>query len=106
MTAVEAPPRATSPNPRVVFASAIVAVAGLIACVVALVVGGGAQAIIVSGLPNPGSGTVWGAPLANLLVILSSVVTVGCLLAATWLVPSYTGNLGQATRNLMLLASA
>jgi putative copper resistance protein D len=68
--------------------------------------GGGARTIIVAGVANPGSGTIWGAPLATLLVELCATITVGCVLAATWLLPSYTGALGRTSRSLMVIASA
>jgi len=94
-----------SPSARVVATAVIIAATGLLACVVALIVGGGAKVIIVAGLPNPGSGTIWGAPLATLLNEVMAIVTIGCLLGATWLIPSRTGHLGRTSRSLMVLAS-
>jgi len=101
-------PKSTSasPSPRVLLAALIIGLSGFAACVVGLVTGGGAKTVTVAGLPYAGAGTIWGAPLATLLVTLSATIAVGCFLGAVWLIPSRTGGLGTAGRNLMVLGAS
>jgi len=64
---------------------------GMVAVLVAALVIGGAQAPPVAGLPDAGPVTAWGLPLAQLATQAAAVVTVGCLLMAAFLLPSYNG---------------
>lgn len=94
------------PGGRVLAAAGIILGTGVLTLAVALILGGGTKVAIVAGISNPGSGTLWGAPLSTLVVQVCAVMTVGCVLAATWLIPSVTGSLGRTARSLMVLAGA
>jgi cytochrome c oxidase assembly factor CtaG/putative copper export protein len=73
-----------------------IGVAGITAVLVlfvALLLGGGAGAPAVAGLPDPGAVTRWGLPVAKLVLTAASVVTVG-LLALAVMLPAPKGELG------------
>jgi putative copper resistance protein D len=72
----------------------------LLVLFVALLLGGGAGASAVTGLPDPGAVTRWGLPVAKLVLTTASVVTVG-LLALAVMLPAPKGELGpDAVRTL------
>ena len=60
----------------------------VVATAIGLVAADGAYATALPGLPDPGPVVGWGAPLLRVLTDLAAVLTVGWLLAATFLDPS------------------
>jgi cytochrome c oxidase assembly factor CtaG/putative copper export protein len=83
-TATPAPPRT---GHRRLLIGLIAAAAGLVVLVVALRVGGGAGTRRLAGLPDPGTGTAWGLPVARLLTDALGTLTVGLVVAAAFLLP-------------------
>lgn len=79
---------------------AVVAAAG--AVVTALALGGGAPQPSAAGLPDAGPFVGWALPLAGLLARLASIVTIGFLIAATFLLP----NRGDDVEGLSAVAVA
>jgi cytochrome c oxidase assembly factor CtaG/putative copper export protein len=72
---------------------------GLVALVVALLVGGGSPQPPIAGLPSSGAGTGWALPVSRLLTDAAGIFTVGLLLSAALLLPSKDGRLtGVAVR--------
>lgn len=74
--------------------------AGVVALVVALVLGGGAPQDALPGLPDPGAFVAWSLPLVTLISRLSAVLTIGFLILATFLLP----NRGDDVEGLSALA--
>ncbi|WP_433511558.1 cytochrome c oxidase assembly protein [Nonomuraea sp. CA-143628] len=69
------------------------------ALTIAMLAGGAAFAVVISGLADAGLLTRWGLPLAKLAADLAAITTVGMLLTAAVLLPSDKGLLpGQAKR--------
>ncbi|MEU6782804.1 hypothetical protein ABZ912_26710 [Nonomuraea angiospora] len=83
---------------------AATAIAGA-ALAVGLVVGGAATTVEIAGLPDAGTVTRWGLPVARLGADLSAVTTVGMLLMAAVLLPSTKGPLSPEARGYARLAS-
>src|SRR5471032_164576 len=72
---------------------------GLVALVVALLVGGGSPQPPIAGLPSSGAGTGWALPVSRLLTDAAGIFTVGLLLSAALRLPSKDGRLtGVAVR--------
>ncbi|WP_026311516.1 cytochrome c oxidase assembly protein [Parafrankia elaeagni] len=77
----------------------VAAVAAAVALIVLLVIVATAPAeVSLPGLPDAGSLTHWGLPIARVVGEVASVGTVGWLLAAAVLIPSQQGRLGAAAR--------
>jgi putative copper resistance protein D len=87
---------------RLAVAAAGAAIAGL---VIAMIAGGAAFPRIIPGLPDTGTFTRWGLPVANLGMDVSGMLTVGLLLAATVLLPSDKGVLGKTAAGYLRAAS-
>ncbi|MFI9848285.1 cytochrome c oxidase assembly protein [Nonomuraea sp. NPDC051941] len=87
---------------RLLLAATAIAGAALAA---GLVVGGAATTVEIAGLPDAGTVTRWGLPLARLGADLSAVTTVGLLLMATVLLPSAKGLLSPEARGYARMAS-
>lgn len=81
---------------------ALALLAGIGAVVIALVVAGGAPQPAVEGLPDAGPIVGWMLPVVGFLARTASVVTIGFLLAATFLLP----NRGDEVEGLSALAVA
>mgnify|MGYP001172740561 CR=1 FL=1 len=79
--------------------AAIIGVAAIAVCAIALiaslVAGGAVTAQVIPGLPDPGSLTRWGLPTARNLSALTGALTVGLLLLAAVLLPSERGRLDE-----------
>ncbi len=73
---------------------------------VGLVVAGGAYVAAPEGLPDTGAIVGWGAPITRVLTDLAAVVTVGFLLAATFLDPSGKDGVVSRTGRSDLLRAA
>jgi putative copper export protein len=78
---------------RTVSTVAALAVAGTVAMVLALVLGGGAPERDPSGLTEVGAGTAWALPVLRLLSDVTAVACIGALLAAAVLLPDDEGRL-------------
>ncbi|WP_018502904.1 cytochrome c oxidase assembly protein [Parafrankia discariae] len=77
----------------------VVALAALLALLALVaVVATGPAAVALPGLPDPGSLTHWGLPVARVVSEVAAVGTVGWLLAAAVLIPTQKGRLGAAAR--------
>ncbi|ABW11903.1 copper resistance D domain protein [Parafrankia sp. EAN1pec] len=77
----------------------VVALAALLALVALLaVVATGPAGVALPGLPDAGSLTHWGLPVARMVSEVAAVGTVGWLLAAAVLIPAQQGRLGAAAR--------
>jgi cytochrome c oxidase assembly factor CtaG/putative copper export protein len=85
--------------------SVAAAVVSLLVLLVALVLGNGATAPAVPGVSDPGDVTRWGLPVAKLVLIAASSVTVG-LLALAVMLPAPRGQLSQDALRAMRAASA
>ncbi|MET9340965.1 cytochrome c oxidase assembly protein [Nonomuraea sp. NPDC003804] len=79
--------------------------AALLALVIAMVAGGAAFPRIIPGLPDEGTLTRWGLPIAKLVMDVAGVLTVGLLLAATFFLPSDKGMLGKSALSYVQAAS-
>ncbi|MGV9302815.1 MULTISPECIES: cytochrome c oxidase assembly protein [unclassified Nonomuraea] len=79
--------------------------AALLALVIAMVAGGAAFPRIIPGLPDEGTLTRWGLPIAKLVMDVAGVLTVGLLLAATFFLPSDKGMLGKTALSYVQAAS-
>jgi cytochrome c oxidase assembly factor CtaG/putative copper export protein len=77
------------------YAVAVCLLAGA-SLVIALRAGGGAPQPVPVGLPDAGSITGWGLPLARLTADLAGMVAIGALLSVTWLL---SGSAGGLTRS-------
>lgn len=84
-------PADTAPQVRRWGVSAVVA--GLVALVVALILGGGAAPAVL-GVSDPGAVTRWGLPIAKFVLNASAAVTLG-LLGLTVVLPVRNGGLGD-----------
>lgn len=67
---------------------AILLAAAVVAAAVGIVVAGGSYAAPLPGIPDSGAVVAWGTPILRALTNLAAVVTIGWLLAATFLDPS------------------
>ncbi|OHV27710.1 copper resistance protein CopD [Parafrankia soli] len=77
----------------------VVALAALVALVALVaVVATGPAAVDLPGLPDAGSLTHWGLPVARVVSEVAAVGTVGWLLAAAVLIPAQQGRLGAVAR--------
>ncbi|MEX5713361.1 cytochrome c oxidase assembly protein [Parafrankia sp. FMc6] len=77
----------------------VVALAALLALVALVaVVATGPAAVDLPGLPDAGSLTHWGLPVARVVSEVAAVGTVGWLLAAAVLIPAQQGRLGAVAR--------
>ncbi|SEG85517.1 putative copper resistance protein D [Nonomuraea solani] len=89
--------------------AARLALAGVAAAVVALVIGmiagGRAFPRIIPGLPDSGAIVRWGLPLSKLFMDAAGVVTVGLLLMAAALLPNDKGVLGKSALDYVKAAS-
>jgi len=72
---------------RVVRAAAIAAAAAAVALVAAMLLGGAAAEEVVPGLGDAGTATRWGLPVSRVVMDIAAALTVGALLAATFLLP-------------------
>ena len=93
-TTPQSPVRRGAPASRPVSRPALAAVLAslaalaLVATAVGLVLAEGSYSPAIEGLPDPGAIVGWGAPIARVLTLLAAILTVGWLLAATFLDPS------------------
>ncbi|WP_017541114.1 cytochrome c oxidase assembly protein [Nocardiopsis halophila] len=89
--------------------AAIIGVAALAVCAIALigslVAGGAVTAQVIPGLPDPGSLTRWGLPVARNATALAGALTVGLLLLAAVLLPSDKGVLSDRATGYVRAAS-
>ncbi|MEU3163211.1 cytochrome c oxidase assembly protein [Streptosporangium sp. NPDC006930] len=92
-------------NGRVVKLALAGAAAAVAALVIAMIAGGAASPRIIPGLPDQGSFTRWGLPLAKLAMDAAGVLTVGTLLAAAFLLPNDKGLLGKPALGYVKAAS-
>ncbi|MEU8040637.1 cytochrome c oxidase assembly protein [Streptosporangium sp. NPDC049078] len=92
-------------NGRVVKLALAGAAAAVAALVIAMIAGGAASPRIIPGLPDQGSFTRWGLPLAKLTMDAAGVLTVGTLLAAAFLLPNDKGLLGKPALGYVKAAS-
>ncbi|WP_067970558.1 cytochrome c oxidase assembly protein [Nocardiopsis trehalosi] len=81
------------------------AAAGLIALIISLVAGGAVTAQVIPGLPDAGSLTRWGLPIAKTTMDFAGALTVGLLLLAAFLLPADKGVLGSAAVGYVRAAS-
>ncbi|MBR8740673.1 cytochrome c oxidase assembly protein [Nocardiopsis sp. MG754419] len=61
----------------------------------ALVLGGSVFAQVIPGLPDAGEAVRWGMPIAKTVMDTGAVLTIGLLLMAVLLLPSYKGHLSD-----------
>jgi len=80
-----------------------ITVVALMACVVAVVVGG-AAAPAVAGLQDPGAVVRWGLPLVRVVHDLAASLTIGLLVVGALLLPGTTGSKGREAPPTMLRA--
>jgi len=92
-------------NGRVVKLALAGVAAAVAALVIAMIAGGAASPRIIPGLPDQGSFTRWGLPLAKLAMDVAGVLTVGTLLAAAFLLPNDKGLLGKPALDYVKAAS-
>ncbi|GAA4186036.1 cytochrome c oxidase assembly protein [Streptosporangium oxazolinicum] len=92
-------------NGRAVKLALAGAAAAVAALVIAMIAGGAASPRIIPGLPDQGSFTRWGLPLAKLAMDAAGVLTVGTLLAAAFLLPNDKGLLGKSALGYVKAAS-
>ncbi|MGJ6961586.1 cytochrome c oxidase assembly protein [Streptosporangium sp. G11] len=92
-------------NGRVVKLALAGAAAAVVALVIAMIAGGAASPRIIPGLPDQGSFTRWGLPLAKLAMDAAGVLTVGTLLVAAFLLPNDKGLLGKSALGYVKAAS-
>jgi cytochrome c oxidase assembly factor CtaG/putative copper export protein len=78
---------------------------GLLALVVALLVGGGAPQPPIAGLPDAGAGTGWALPVSRFLTDTAGVLTVGLLLSSALLLPTKQGRLAGVSVRLTTWAA-
>ena len=64
-----------------------VLVAGIVALVLCLFLGGAASPAAVAGLPDAGAGTQWALPLASFIAETAAVLALGAALLAAALIP-------------------
>ena len=100
-TSTRAAPATRSPNLTLLGVG--VAVLGLIAMAVGLVVAGGSYEPSTPGLPDPGPIVGWGLPILRMLTLLAGALTVGWLIGAAFLDPQGKGGVVSPTgrRDLM-----
>lgn len=67
---------------------AILPVVAIISLVLALLLGGGAPAAGLPGIPDPGVLTGWTVPVLNFVTRAGAVVSIGFLIAAAFLIPA------------------
>lgn len=89
----------------VVLAAAAAAAACLVALILAMLLGGAGYPQISPGLPDPGSLTRWGLPVARTAVDVSAALTAGLLVLAVFLLPLQRGGLGEQARSYVRAAS-
>ena len=75
-------------------------VVGLLACVVAVALGGAALAP-VAGVSDAGAAVRWSLPLLRVAHDLAASVTIGLLVVAAWLVPGPKGSATQASPTML-----
>lgn len=102
--------RETKTNERgsgetIVLLTASAAAACLVALLLALVLGGAAVSRAVPGLPDPGTLTLWGLPIATTVMDVFAALTLGLLVLAAFLLPSAKGALGGQARSYVRAAS-
>lgn len=94
-TSTRAAPATRSPNLTLLGVG--VAVLGLIAMAVGLVVAGGSYEPSTPGLPDPGPIVGWGLPILRMLTLLAGALTVGWLIGAAFLDPQGKGGVVSLT---------
>lgn len=81
------------------------AAACLVALILALLLGGAGYPQITPGLPDPGTLTRWGLPVAKTTVDVSAALTVGLLVLAVFLIPLERAALGGQAQGYVRAAS-
>ncbi len=85
-------------RPRVVTVVVALALAGTVAMVLALVLGGGAPDSDPSGLTDTGAVTGWALPVLRLMTDVAAVACLGALVAAVFLLPADEDRLREQGR--------